>query len=52
MRCSYDTRSEPEARLAARFERDAIPLLDRLFRAALRMRLIGADWCTIKPDAT
>ena len=36
-RGSFDTGGEPEARLAARFERDAIPLLDRLFSAALRM---------------
>jgi RNA polymerase sigma-70 factor, ECF subfamily len=35
--CSLQTRDEPEARLAARFERDAIPLLDRMFTAALRM---------------
>jgi RNA polymerase sigma-70 factor, ECF subfamily len=35
--CSCDARSESETRLTERFERDAIPLLDRLFSAALRM---------------
>jgi RNA polymerase sigma-70 factor (ECF subfamily) len=34
---SFDKRDEPAAQLVARFERDAIPLLDRLFSAALRM---------------
>jgi len=33
LRCSLDTSDE----LAERFERDAIPLLDRMFSAALRM---------------
>src|SRR5262245_28061311 len=35
--CSCDTFCEPEDPLAARFERDAIPMLDRLFAAALRI---------------